>query len=184
VRSERLELIPATLDLCRAERSGREEMARILDAQIPESWPPPVFEPDDLERLRQQLEANPETGDWTLHYLVECESPGRRALVGVAGYVGPPTAERGVEIGYAVAEEHQRRGYATEAVLALVTRAFEDQRVDVVAATTYSTLVPSIGVLTKAGFTHVDSDPGTGLLRFERRRDVRVPGPASTGTHP
>jgi RimJ/RimL family protein N-acetyltransferase len=156
----------------------------MLDARIPGSWPPPVFEPEDLERLRQQLEANPDTGDWTLHYLVVRETPDGRTLVGVAGYVGPPTAERGVEIGYAIAEEHQRRGYATEAVLALVTRAFLDERVDVVAATTYATLVPSIGVLTKAGFTHVDSDPGTGLLRFERRRDDSVPEPASAGISP
>jgi RimJ/RimL family protein N-acetyltransferase len=170
VISERLELVPATIELCLAERSGPEEVARVLGARLPASWPPPVFEAEDLERLRQQLEAQPNIGDWTLHYLMRRDAQDRRVLVGVAGFFGPPTAERSVEIGYAVAEEHQRRGYATEAVRALVARAFEDHRVDLVAATTYPSLAPSIGVLTKSGFAHVATDPGTGLLRFERRR--------------
>lgn len=145
-------------------------MARVLGADVPSSWPPPVFEPDDLDRLRRQLEADPGIGAWTLHYLIVREASGIRTLVGVAGYVGPPTAEGTVEIGYAIAEEHQRRGYATEAVCTLVTRAFEDSRVQLVAATTYATLLASIGVLNKAGFSRVDSDPGTGLVRYERRR--------------
>jgi hypothetical protein len=40
----------------------------------------------------------------------------------------------------------------------------------VVAATTYASLAPSIGVLTKTGFTQVSSDPHTGLLKYECRR--------------
>ncbi|HEY8258669.1 MAG TPA: GNAT family N-acetyltransferase [Gemmatimonadales bacterium] len=172
--TDRLELVPATLELCLAELGGRDEVARLLDARIPPSWPPPVFEPDDLERLRRSLEANPETGGWTLHYVLLREQHGSRALVGVAGYAGPPSTEGTIEIGYAIAEEHQRHGYATEAVEALVVHAFADTRVDLVAATTYATLTPSIGVLIKAGFSHVDSDPETGLVRFERRRQAHV----------
>jgi hypothetical protein len=48
------------------------------------------------------------------------------ALVGVAGYTAPPTGEGEVEIEYAIAAEYHRCGYATEAVEALLTRAFED----------------------------------------------------------
>lgn len=177
----RLQLVPATLELCRAELDGRNEVARVLHARIPPSWPPPVFEPDDLDRLRRSLEAEPETGGWTLHYVLVKEKLGRRVLVGVAGYVGPPSAEGAVEIGYAIAEEHQRRGYATEAVEALVVNAFDDARVDLVAATTYATLTPSIGVLTKAGFSQVGTDAETGLVRFERRRAPLGVRPAVPG---
>jgi RimJ/RimL family protein N-acetyltransferase len=69
-----------------------------------------------------------------------------------------------------VAAEHQRRGYASEAVRALIERAFADGRVNVVVATTYPTLEPSIGVLLKAGFVFVGSHPETGIVRYEIRR--------------
>jgi RimJ/RimL family protein N-acetyltransferase len=95
--------------------------------------------------------------------------------VGVAGYAGPPSADGAVEVGYAIAVEHQRQGYATEAVRALVTEAFQDPGIVVVKATTYQSLEPSIGVLRKSGFLLADRDPATGLLRYERRRD-RGPG--------
>ena len=48
--------------------------------------------------------------------------------------------------------------------------AFENPAVQTVTATTYATLEPAIGVLRKTGFAHVRSDPGTGLVHYERRR--------------
>ena len=154
MKTERLELIPATVELCEAETRGRAALEACFGARVPTSWPPPVFEPADVARIRAQLEADPTIGSWTLHYILA--RPGAtaegRSLVGIAGYTGPPTAEGRVEIGYAIASEHQRRGYATEAVDALVRAAFRDPRVVVVSATTYPTLEPSIGVLTKNGF--------------------------------
>lgn len=170
--TERLQLIPATVALCQAETIGREAVGRALGAVVPPSWPPPVLEPDDVERVRQQLESDPRSRAWTLHYLLRAspvaeDSP---VLVGVAGFGGPPSPEGAVQIGYAVAVEHQRRGYATEAVAALIARAFRDPEVRVVVATTFPTLTPSIGVLRNTGFVHVSDDPASGLMRFERRR--------------
>lgn len=169
----RLELIPATLEICEAEARGPKAVGLALRVRVPASWPPPVLEPDDVERLRRQLESNPTAHGWTLYYLVlrEVTGDGRRDLVGVAGYAGPPSTDGAVEIGYAIAQEYQRRGYATEAVQALIERAFAEPSVVVVTATTYASLAPSIGVLTKTGFTQVSSDPDTGLLKYERRRD-------------
>jgi [ribosomal protein S5]-alanine N-acetyltransferase len=169
----RLELIPATLEICEAEARGPKAVGLALRVRVPASWPPPVLEPDDVERLRHQLETDPRAHGWTLHYLVlrEASDDGRRDLVGVAGYAGPPSSDGAVEIGYAIAEEFQRRGYATEAVQALIGRAFAEPSVVVVTATTYASLAPSIGVLTKTGFTQVSSDPETGLSKYECRRD-------------
>lgn len=177
--TDRLELIPATVDLCRAEARGRDAIEQALRVRVPASWPPAVFEPNDVERIRRALERDPGNHAWTLHYVVLREPVvgGRRELLGVAGYAGPPSADGAVEVGYAIAEEHQRQGYATEAVRALVEGAFETSGVVVVTATTYAELQPSIGVLRKTGFSRIDSDPATGLLRYERRRD-RARGPA------
>jgi [ribosomal protein S5]-alanine N-acetyltransferase len=171
--TKRLELIPATVDLCEAEVLGREAIAAALGVRVPDSWPPAVFEPDDVERIRRQLQHHPGALNWTLHYVVlRRESvPGRaRELLGVAGFAGAPSTAGVVEIGYAIAEEHQRCGYATEAVEALLAWAFEAPEVALVTATTYAALEPSIGVLRKAGFSQVGSDPRTGILRYERHR--------------
>ena len=171
--TERLELIPATVDLCEAEAQGPEVVGRALRVRVPASWPPPVFEPEDVERLRRQLERDPASHAWTLYYLVlrAAVTAEPRELVGIAGYAGPPSAEGGVGIGYAIAAEYQRRGYATEAVRALLTRAFAHAEVAAVTATTYATLAPSIGVLRKTGFALVGREPASGLLLYEHRRD-------------
>ena len=170
--TDRLELIPATLALCDAEARGSAAVAEALGATITGSWPPPVFEPDDVDRVRRQLRADSSVGRWTLYYMLRRASSGSECptLVGVAGYVGPPTPDGVVDIGYAIAVEHQRQGYATEAVHALLDLAFADPRVLCVAATTYVALDPSIRVLRKAGFVEVSRVAETGRLRFERTR--------------
>jgi RimJ/RimL family protein N-acetyltransferase len=170
--TRRLQLVPTTVALCRAEVQGRDAIGRALGAHVPASWPPPVFETDDVERIHRQLDADPTNRAWTLHYvLLPPATLGEQAkLVGVAGYAGPPAADGIVNIGYAIAAEHQGRGYATEAVGAIVAQAFLDPRVEVVCATTYPTLGPSLSVLRKTGFAHVTSDPGSGVVTYERRR--------------
>lgn len=172
--TERLELVTATVALLYAEARGPNAIGQALDARVPASWPPPVFEPDDVARLRRQLETSSSEDRWTLHYVTlrTRAADGRRELLGVAGYVGPPSEEGQVEIGYAIAEEYQRRGYATETVAALVDGAFEHPAVRSIVATTYASLAPSIGVLRKTGFSQVSADRATGLLRFERRREL------------
>jgi RimJ/RimL family protein N-acetyltransferase len=181
--TERLELVAATLGLCQAEADGPGAVARVLGAQLPNTWPPPVFEADDVERIRRRLAADATNQEWTLHYVVlrPVTATEPRRLVGVAGYAGPPTADGQVEVGYAIAAEHQRRGYATEAVSALVGHAFLDRRVATVCATTYESLAPSIRVLQKTGFARVASDPATGRLRYERRRQPPAPRPPAPG---
>jgi len=175
--TERLQLIAATLDLCLAEGVGPDAVGRALGAQVPPSWPPPVFEPDDVDRVRRRLERDPATAPWTLCYVVRrsANADNLPSLVGVAGFAGPPSPDGAVEIGYAIAVEHQRRGYATEAVRALVTHAFAEPGVAVIVAFTFATLEPSIGVLRKTGFEYVGRDPDSGLMRFERRRDPTDP---------
>jgi RimJ/RimL family protein N-acetyltransferase len=149
---------------------GPAAVSSVLHATVPQEWPPPVFEPDDVARVHRQLTAAP-SSHWTLYYVLRrpVSDAERPALIGVAGYVTPPTSDGVVEIGYAIVAEHQRRGYATEAVAALLARAFADSGVQVVVAKTYSTLLPSIKVLLKTGFVEVSRDPATNLVNFECR---------------
>ena len=175
--TERLKLVPATIALCDAEERGADYVARALGATVPESWPPPVFEPDDVARVREQLLADPTASRWTLYYVLRDSESGAAppALIGIAGFIGPPTSDGVVEIGYAIVPQQQRQGFATEAVRALLDLALADASVRVVVATTYADLHPSIRVLQKAGFIETACTPATGLMRFEYRRSTSRP---------
>lgn len=97
------------------------------------------------------------------------------AIIGTAGFKGPPAADGVVEIAYGVARDYQGKGFATEAARALVTYAFSDSKVRVVRAHTLPELSASTRVLTKCGFARVGEvmDPDDGLVwRWEKRREA------------
>ena len=149
-----------------AEHEGPAALAAALGVAIPNSWPPELYDGDDLRRFGDLL-ANPLNAGWGLYYLLERASP---QLVGVAGYAGRPTADGVVELGYSILPPYRRNGFATEAVSKLVEHAFCEPTVRCVAAETFPELLPSIGVLVKSGFRQVDSRKAHGPLRYERRR--------------
>ena len=103
-------------------------------------------------------------GGW-IQLSVEERSTGR--LVGDVG-LSPADGEPGViKIGYTISPAFQGRGYATEAVGALVDYAFDRLGADVVRAYASADNVPSIRVAEKVGMRLVE--------RIERRSgsDVR-----------
>jgi RimJ/RimL family protein N-acetyltransferase len=78
-----------------------------------------------------------------------------------------------VEIGYSVVPEAQRHGYCTEAVRALIARAFAHASIDRVAAETLPNLWPSIRVMEKCRmrFVGYGTDEGMRTVRYEVSRD-------------
>lgn len=88
----RLPLTPATVALCEAEVRGPEAVSSVLQATMPQEWPPPVFGRDDVTRVHRQPTAAPSSGQWTLYYVLRrsAAEEDRPALVGIAGYVAPP----------------------------------------------------------------------------------------------
>lgn len=62
--------------------------------------------------------------------------------------------EGSAELGYWVGEEYQKRGYATEASKALITRAFDDLNIKQIYATYRLENLASKRVLEKLGFRH------------------------------
>jgi ribosomal-protein-alanine N-acetyltransferase len=120
---------------------------RLLDVRIPDDWPDaelaellPVY----ADRLREDPRALG-YGTWLL---VERVS---RTVVGSAGFLGSPTSEGTVELGYGVHHEHRKRGYATEAARALVAWALAQDGVVRVTARCRPANLASIRVLGNVG---------------------------------
>ena len=121
----------------------------------------------DPDGIRAEIEdmarRSPGEPGW-VQFSVELRDTG-----GIVGDVGlsPAAGEPGVvQIGYTMAPEFQRRGYAAEAVGALVAYAFEALGASVIRAHASADNAPSIRVAEKVGLRLVE--------RFEHRYDGEV----------
>jgi RimJ/RimL family protein N-acetyltransferase len=171
ITTPRLELMPATRDLIQAELRSPEQLGRLLTAEVPESWPPELYDKPAAEYTIVRLGEGPEQAGWWLHYIVlKSTQSGRRTLIGTSGFKGPPTAAGIAEIGYSVLADFRRQGYATETAQGLIAHAFAHPEVALVIAETLPDLFPSIGVLRKIGFRCVGEGSESGVVRYELRR--------------
>jgi aminoglycoside 6'-N-acetyltransferase len=115
----------------------------------------------EIEQMARRSPGEP--GGW-VQLSVEEQETGR--LVGDVG-LSPADGEHGVvKIGYTMSPAAQGRGYATEAVGALVAYVFDRLGADVVRAYASAENLPSIRVAEKVGLRLVE--------RFEHRSDGEV----------
>lgn len=170
IATERLELVPATVALARASLESSEALAAHLDVVVPDTWPPEFLDPPALEFTLDRLAEGARQAGWWLHFVVLTRGARGRTLIGSAGYKGPPSPDGTVEVGYGIVRDHQRQGYASETVRALLEHAFAVPAVHRVIAETFPELTPSIGVLRKCGFRLVGDGSEPGVIRFEITR--------------
>ena len=168
--TERLELVPATLELTRAALESREALQASVCASVPTAWPPEYLDPASLEFTLARLAESPDQAGWWLHFVVLSAGEVGRTLIGSAGYRGPPSAAGAVEVGYGIVRGYQRRGYASETVRGLLRHAFAFPTVRCVIAETLPELAASIGVLQKCGFRLTGDGSEPGVIRFELTR--------------
>jgi [ribosomal protein S5]-alanine N-acetyltransferase len=166
--TDRLDLIPATVESTRAAISDVPQLGRLLNAAVPPSWPPDLLDRPALTFTLGKLRKGPGQAGWWLYFVVL--RAGGRALIGTVGYKGPPSNDGTVEVGYGILPEYQRRGYASEAVRTLVATGFAVPQVHRIIAETLPSLTPSIGVLTKCGFSFIGEGSEHGVIRYELRR--------------
>jgi RimJ/RimL family protein N-acetyltransferase len=151
-------------------RRSRPEDAETISAyrSIPDVRRHQGWERTDPQGVREQIEEMArrvpgEPGGW-VQFSVEERESGR--LVGDVG-LSPADGEPGViKVGYTISPDAQGRGYATEAVRALIDYAFDSLGADVVRAYASEENVPSIRVAEKAGMRLVE--------RLEHRYDDEV----------
>jgi RimJ/RimL family protein N-acetyltransferase len=168
IATERLELRSFTPDDFDAILSGDRGG---LEFELPDDWPDEHDSRFLAFRLRQAHE-DPGRARW---YVFAIVLGGR--MIGHIGFHGPPGSNarkdpRAVEIGYTVFPEFRRRGYATEAVRALVDWSWS-QGAERIIASVGPQNEPSLAIVRRLGFRevgrHWDDEDGE-ELEFELTR--------------
>lgn len=104
------------------------------------------------KRRSVQIKLDPQDAPWVTRLVVNSETG---AVVGRAGYHGPPDENGMVEIGYAIDPLHRREGHARAALKILLDIATNDQHVTVVRATVRPDNLPSRRLIDQYGFSEV-----------------------------
>jgi ribosomal-protein-alanine N-acetyltransferase len=176
VRTPRLDLTPMSADAIDALLAGDGiRLNALTGARFRQPAPPPYMA-DALPVVRDRLRARPSEAPWWNWLIVDRESG---EAVGSVAFGGPVNQEGAVLVGYAMYAEYEGRGYATEAVRALVAWAFGQPGVREVRALAPVWNTPALRVAENVGMRPVaadeDDDVGEVLL-------YAVTAPASVGS--
>ena len=158
LRTERLRLAAADARLARASLDDRLALGELLQAGVPQSWPPPLM--TDAEPVwAERLAADPALAGWLHWYvLLVDEEEEEDVLIGSAGFNGLDPETGTLLLGFSVLPAFSGMGYATEAAWALLEWAFGQAGVRRVAARAFPDNAASLRVLEKLGMRRVD-DP-------------------------
>lgn len=136
-------------------RGDRAEVERRLGCAVPREL---IEEPDVFALGQARLDADPDYGPWSPRAMILGET---REMVGHIGFHTQPDPEylwpyaRGaVELGYTVFREHRRRGYAAEALGAIMAWA-EAQGVDRFIASVSQRNEASLALIARFGFRRI-----------------------------
>ncbi len=170
IRTSRLRIVPATLELLEFERQGLGALGQALGVAVPDSWPPDLYDDDATRWLISCLQARPEMLGWLLFYVIleDTQSP---LLVGTAGYKGSANADGCVEIGYGIVTDRHRQGMGSEAARGLVAHAFSFPEVRSVTAAALLDNLGSLGVMRNCGMRPLGAGPEQGTVLYGIDRD-------------
>jgi ribosomal-protein-alanine N-acetyltransferase len=149
VRSQRLDLVAMSLELMEALLSGDRERAQAMAGyRIPQDWPAGM---ESTLRFRIAIaRKQPEALPLLLRAMVLRSDPA--TVVGRIGFHGPADDSGMLEIGYEVFPDHQRHGYAREAVIGMFGWARQDPAVRRFRATVSPDNAPSRRLVAGLGF--------------------------------
>ena len=144
--------------------------SHLIGATLPPTWP----QDDLLDALPIQVAASPDQEPFGVWVMIERET---QTVVGDLGFMGLPD-DAVVELGFSVIPERRSRGYATEAVGAIVGWVHREPRVRGVIARCDLGNAPSIRVLERAGFIRTGESAGQIVWRHEAGyRELATPDP-------
>lgn len=164
--TNRLNLIPFSLDLKKAAIHDPSELAEMIGVRVPENWPGRDLA-EALPLFVTDMEKDPAGSVWDGIIIHKADE----VIIGDIGFMGGPDEEGIVEIGYSIIPEYRAQGYATEMAHCLITWAFQEQGIKVITAQCLNDNIGSIKVLEKVGMRRIEPE-GT-MLKWELRKQAK-----------
>jgi len=150
LETERLKLIPFSLELKKLALHDRTQIAEKLGIGLSDDWPAT----DYLEALPTFIsrgEQDPSGATWDGIIVHKADA----IVIGGIGFHGGPDETGAVEIGYDIIPAYRNYGYATEMAHRLIAWAFEQPGITTVKAGCSSHNIGSIRVLEKVGMQRI-----------------------------
>ena len=118
-----------------------------------------------IEMYLEQLKRDSSVKGWGVWFVIRREN---NQVIGDIGFKGKPNDRKTVEIGYGIIPAAQNKGFATEAVQALIDWAFSSGQVEKVIAECLEDNVASIRVLEKVGMKRTSAKDGMLYWELEK----------------
>lgn len=160
LESERLQLIPFSLELKKAAMTDKARVVELLGMRVPEQWPQKDFE-DALPFFIGQMEQDPDHAIWDGIIVHKAD----KTVIGGIGFHGAPDEAGMVEIGYDIIPEYRGHGYATEMAKSVIDWAFQQSGIKLITAECLDDNIGSIKVLEKVGMKRVGHEGN--MLKWE-----------------
>lgn len=154
IYTNRLALIPFTLDVARALYAFNTGILAEIGLQPTRFWPDQESM-DTLPRIIKRLEQLPEPTGFESWMIVLKHNA---TVIGDAGFKGVPNQEGLVDIGYSIIEQEQQKGYGFETARALVEWAFRQPQVKAVTANCLLENTASVRLLERLGMQEIVRD--------------------------
>lgn len=171
IETERLKLIPLTHQLLQLSHTNRAVMERVLGLNVSSMQieEPFVSEYNDamINFWLPKTLAHPDKYQWHTNWEIILKSA--NIAIGGIGLGGEPNENGETETGYMIDRQHQGKGYASEALKALIQWTFTRHSVTCMIAHTYNDNAASKKVLIKNGFTQVAGQSGLLTFRLAKR---------------
>jgi ribosomal-protein-alanine N-acetyltransferase len=175
IHTDRLRLFPLSMALLRVYLGNPEKLSSELGYPLADGVKT-ISEPVQRAitiKLANMAKVDEAEHLWMTYWLVVTQD--EPTAIGMVGFKGVPQITEDpacgcqVEIGYGISSAFQGRGYATEAVQALVDWALYSAACDCVIAEVHKTNIPSIRVLEKVGMIGYRETDIALLYRITRR---------------
>ncbi|MDZ4691747.1 GNAT family N-acetyltransferase [Terricaulis sp.] len=146
----RLELMPVTAEMAEAARAGQAAFANVIGADAPAEWCQA-----NLGLVARSI--SPIWGHAPTRAIAVHRSEG--AVIGDVRFEPSLRAQREFEIGYGIARNRRRQGYAVEATGAVINWLFDEAGAETILAGCDAANLASVRTLRRLGFW-LDSNPG------------------------
>lgn len=154
ITTNRLYLIPFTIEICEELLDGNKNILIQYGLNSPSYWPDEDML-ETLPRIIVNLQKVAEPSGFESWLIINQEND---TIIGDIGFKGVPNIGGVIDIGYGIIEQERQKGYASEAAEGLIRWAFTQPYVKSITAQSHTDNTGSAKTLEKLGFNR------TGLL--------------------